>query len=133
MKVIMKNKSGTQASPPAPEVKTDQFTITLENINSAFGISVDTLRAIAASHGVTEEQIIVRALTQWAKTEIPDLDLDAPTLTAAQLKTLLDRRTILDATKNQSTSSLHEMFKSITGEQENHENAKPSPSNGEHR
>lgn len=129
----MKNKPGTQASPPAPQNLPDQFTITLETINSAFGISADTLRAIAASHGVTEEQIIVRALTQWAKTEIPDLDLDSPTLTAAQLKMLLERRTSRDASKNQPSTSLHEMFKTITQEQgEQNENANPVPDNGEH-
>lgn len=87
------------------------FTITLEDINSAFGISAETLTAIAESYGVSEEQIITRALTQWAKTEIPDLDLDAPSLTQDQLNMLLDRRRKLGESKEATQLSLHDMFK----------------------
>jgi replicative DNA helicase len=87
------------------------FTITLEDINSAFGISAETLTAIANSYGVTEEQIIMRALTQWAKAEIPDLDLDAPHLSQEQLNTLLERRRQLGDAKEANSLSLHDMFR----------------------
>jgi replicative DNA helicase len=86
------------------------FTITLEDINSAFGISAETLTAIANSYGVPEEQIIMRALTQWAKAEIPDLDLDAPHLSQEQFNTLLERRRKLGDSKDANSLSLHDMF-----------------------
>lgn len=86
------------------------FTITLEDINSAFGISAETLTAIADSYGVSEEQIITRALTQWAKTEIPDLDLDTPHLSQDQLNTLLDRRRKLGESEEATQLPLHDMF-----------------------
>lgn len=85
--------------------------VTLATVNSVFGISGDTLRAIAASYGVTEEQIIQRALTHWAKAEIPDLDLDAPIMTAEQLRALKERRKKIDSA-NHDNVSLLEMFKS---------------------
>lgn len=89
------------------------FTITLEDINSAFGISAETLTAIANSYGVTEEQVIMRALTQWAKTEIPDLDLDTPHLSQDQLNMLLERRRKLGASAEANPLSLHDMFKQM--------------------
>lgn len=110
------------------------FTITLDAINSVFGISGDTLHAIAASYGVDEEQIIIRALTQWAKTEIPDLDLESPTLTAEQFRTLLERRKKIDANKANPTSLL-DMFNSALREQgeSNHGNANSKlPLDGKH-
>lgn len=94
--------------------KPDSFSITLETVNSVFGISGDTLRAIAHSYGVDEDKIIIRALTQWAKTEIPDLDLDSPKLTAEQMKSLLQRRQKLDEV---SPTSFQQLFEStIIGE-----------------
>jgi uncharacterized coiled-coil DUF342 family protein len=94
------------------------FTFSLEAINSAFGISADTLRALAQSYGIEESQLdklIVRVLTQWAKQEIPDLDLDSPELTAEQLKKLADRCESIKKI-NQSTPSLLELFKEIDGD-----------------
>lgn len=103
----------------------EQFTFTLENINSAFGISADTLRALAASYGVKEEEIVIRALTIWAKSEIPDLDLDSPVLSESQLKQLAARRELLDSIKNQPLPSLREIFKQLEGDKgANNESAK---------
>lgn len=92
------------------------FTFTLESINSAFGISADTLHALAASYGVTEDKLIVRALTLWAKSEIPDLDLDSPVLSDAQIKRLTDRRARIDSHHNQPLS-LRDIFKQMEEQQ----------------
>jgi hypothetical protein len=78
----------------------EEFRFTLESINSAFGISADTLKAIAESYGVLPEPIIVRALTEWAKIEVPGLDSDEPLLSEVQLKALRLRRLRIDKERN---------------------------------
>lgn len=93
------------------------FTFALEAFNSAFGISADTFEALANSYGVSEENLIVRALTIWAKSEIPDLDLDSPALSEAQLKQLAERRTRLDILNNQPTPSLRDIFAQMEAQQ----------------
>ena len=82
------------------------FSISLDQVNSVFAISAPTLRALANSHGVTEEVIIVRALTEWAKKEIPDLDLDSPELSKKQIQTLLDRASKREVLKDNAPSLL---------------------------
>jgi hypothetical protein len=64
-------------------VDSNSFTIALDEHNSAFGISAETLRQLAASYNVTPEALITRAVTMWAQAVIPDLDLDSPSLTRA--------------------------------------------------
>lgn len=70
----------------------EDFIVTLDKVNSAFGISGETLRLLAQAYGTTPENIILRALTNWAKTEIPELDLDEPTLSDSQKLYLLDKK-----------------------------------------
>lgn len=114
----------------------EEFRFTLESINSAFGISADTLKAIAESYGVPPERIIIRALTQLAKVEIPDLDLDEPLLSEAQLEALRLRRLGIDEDheNKRNRPSLFDQFKEhlrVHGETDE----KPEehgPRNGEH-
>lgn len=114
-------------------VDTSTFTIELDQYNSAFGISADTLRHLAASYNVTPEALIVRAVTMWAQAAIPDLDLDSPSLTPAQIKLLTTRQQHADAHANKPQPTLAEAFKKLlegTGDQ--HANAESSPRNGGH-
>jgi hypothetical protein len=115
---------------------TDQensFTVNLEPVNSAFGISADTLRAMAASYGITPEAMLVRAATTWAQADIPDFDLDTPELTPDQLEQLKQRRTNRDASTTSQPPTLADAFKRlIGGSGENHENEKSSPRDGGH-
>lgn len=114
-------------------VDTNIFTIELDQYNSAFGISADTLRQLAASYNVTPEALIVRAVTMWAQAAIPDLDLDAPSLTPEQIKLLAQRQQSADAHANQLQPTLAEAFKKLlegTGDQ--HENAESGPRHGGH-
>ena len=109
------------------------FTIALGEHNSVFGISADTLRMLAASYNVTPEALIIRAVTMWAQAVIPDLDLDSPSLTAAQIELLAQRQHAADAYANRPTQTLAEAFKQLlegTGDQ--HENAESSPRHGGH-
>ncbi|UTY55849.1 hypothetical protein [Massilia sp. erpn] len=115
---------------------TDQensFTVTLEQVNSAFGISADTLRALAASHGITPEALLVRAATAWAQADIPDFDLDTPELTPAQNEYLKQRENSRAATTTSQPPTLTDAFKRFSeGPGDNHENARPNPRNGGH-
>lgn len=109
------------------------FKIELEQYNSAFGISAETLRVLAASYNVTPEALINRALTMWAQAVIPDLDLDTPTLTPDQIKFLEQRQQRADDKTTQPKQTLAEAFKQLLeGAGENHDNAKSSPRNGGH-
>jgi hypothetical protein len=91
----------------------EEFRFALESINSAFGISADTLKAIANSYGVPVERIIIRAVTLWAKVEIPGLDLEEPLLSDDQLEALRLRRVRIDQDREnkQNRPSLLEQFK----------------------
>lgn len=129
-------------NPQKPELvssSTDQensFTVSLEEVNSAFGISSETLKALAASHGISPEALLVRAATTWALADIPDLDLDVPRLTAAQLEFLQQRRNAIDAIDAAATrqpTTLVDTFKRLIEGGQNHENAESSPRNGGHR
>lgn len=122
-----------------PELRsssTDQdnsFTVTLEQVNSAFGISADTLRALASSYGITPEAMLVRAATTWAQADIPDFDLDTPELTPAQVEHLNQRRNSHDASTTSQPTTLAEAFtRLIEGSGDNHENEKSSPRDGGH-
>lgn len=109
------------------------FKIELDEYNSAFGISAETLRILAASYSVTPEALINRALTMWAQAVIPDLDLDIPTLTPDQIKFLEQRQQLADVKTNQPKQTLAEAFKKLLeGAGEHHDNAKSSPRNGGH-
>lgn len=105
-----------------------QITVTMEQFNSAFGISAETLHALANSYGVSAEQLIVRAVTMWAKADIPDLDLDSPRLTDAQFEFLAKRR---QAQIDQTSQTLQETFNRLfEGKGDPHENAELTPRNG---
>lgn len=107
------------------------FTVTLEQFNSAFGISADTLRALAASHNVTPQALMIRAITMWAQADIPDLDLDAPELTSAQIKRLAQRRQLANAASISPPQTLAQTFKQLLeGTGDHHENDQSSPHNG---
>lgn len=109
------------------------FKIELDQYNSAFGISAETLRLLAASYNVTPEALITRAVTMWAQAVIPDLDLDSPSLTTAQIELLNQRRQSADAHTNQPQQTLADVFKKLLeGTGENHENAKSDPRDGGH-
>jgi hypothetical protein len=112
----------------------EEFRFTLESINSAFGISAATLKAIAQSHGVKEERIIIRALTQWAKEEVLGLDLDEPLLSSEQLEVLRQRRVRIDEDRKnrENRPSLFEQFKEqlrVDGEPDDAQLEKPGPHN----
>lgn len=111
----------------------NSFNIELDEHNSAFGISAETLRLLAASYNVTPEALITRAVTMWAKAVIPDLDLDSPSLTPAQIELLAQRQRTADAHANQPQQTLADAFKKLlegTGDQ--HENAESRPRDGRH-
>jgi hypothetical protein len=113
--------------------KENSFTVTLESINSAFGISADTLRAMAKSYGITPEAMLVRAATVWAQVDIPDFDLDSPELTPGQVEHLNQRRASYDALATSQPTTLADAFKRLLGGTgDNHENEKSSPRNGGH-
>lgn len=110
----------------------DDFIVSLDNVNSAFGISGETLRLLAQAHGTTPENIILRALTNWAKSEIPDLDLDEPTLSDSQKLALLERKIQRERIAI-NTPSLAAEFKNLmkhNGEQDGTETL--DPLNGGH-
>jgi hypothetical protein len=109
------------------------FKIELDEHNSAFGISAETLRLLAASYNVTPEALITRAVTMWAQAVIPDLDLDSPSLTFEQIEFLAQRQHTADAHANQPQQTLAGAFKKLlegTGDQ--YENAESSPHDGGH-
>lgn len=109
------------------------FKIELDQYNSAFGISAETLRLLAASYNVTPEALITRAVTMWAQAVIPDLDLDSPSLTTAQIELLDHRRQSADALANQPQQTLADVFKKLLeGTGENHGNAESGPRDGGH-
>lgn len=109
------------------------FKIELDQCNSAFGISADTLRLLAASYNVTPEALITRAVTMWAQAVIPDLDLDSPSLSPAQIELLHQRQQTADANTTQPQQTLADAFKKLLeGTGENHENADPRPRDGRH-
>lgn len=112
----------------------NSFRIELDEHNSAFGISAETLRLLAASYNVTPEALITRAVTMWAKAVIPDLDLDSPSLTPAQIELLAQRQHAADAHANQPQQTLADAFKKLLeGTGENHENAESrTPRDGGH-
>ncbi|CAN7645151.1 hypothetical protein [Massilia sp. LjRoot122] len=113
--------------------KENSFTVTLEPVNSAFGISSSTLRALAASYGITPEAMLVRAATTWAQADIPDLDLDSPELSADQVEHLKQRRITYDASTTSQPPTLADAFKRLVeGSGDKHENEKSSPRNGGH-
>lgn len=114
-------------------VDTDTFNITLDEHNSAYGISAETLRLLAASYNVTPEALITRAVTMWAQAVIPDLDLDSPSLTPAQIELLAQRQHSADAYANQPQQTLADAFKKLLeGKGDQHENAESSPRDGRH-
>lgn len=109
------------------------FKIELDEHNSAFGISAETLRLLAASYNITPEALITRAVTMWAQAVIPDLDLDSPSLTTEQIEFLAQRQQSADAHANQPQQTLAAAFRKLlegTGDQ--HENAESSPRDGGH-
>ena len=109
------------------------FKIELDQHNSAFGISAETLRTLAASYNVTPEALITRAVTMWAQAVIPDLDLDSPSLTVEQIEFLAQHQQSADAQKNQPQQTLAEAFKKLLeGKGDQHENAESSPRDGRH-
>lgn len=109
------------------------FKIELDEHNSAFGISAETLRLLAASYNVTPEALITRAVTMWAKAVIPDLDLDSPSLTPAQIELLAQRQHSADAHATQPQQTLADAFKKLLeGKGNQHENAESSPRDGGH-
>lgn len=129
----MHENSNNQGLGSSSTDQENSFTINLEPVNSAFGISADTLRALADSYGITPEAMLVRAATTWAQADIPDLDLDAPELSAEQTEHLKQRRISRDASTTSQPPTLADAFKRlIEGSGENHENDKSSPRHGGH-
>lgn len=109
------------------------FKIELDQYNSAFGISAETLFLLAASYNVTPETLINRAVTMWAQAVIPGLDLDTPYLIPEQIKFLEQPRQLADVKTFQPLQTLAEAFKKLLeGKETNHENAESSPRNGGH-
>lgn len=125
-------KQGNQPESTSADTS-NTFKIELDQYNSAFGISADTLRLLAASYNVTPEALITRAVTMWAQAVIPDLDLDSPALTPEQIELLAQRQQSADAHANQPQQTLADAFKTLLeGTGENHENAESSPRDGGH-
>jgi hypothetical protein len=109
------------------------FNIELDQHNSAFGISAETLRQLAASYNVTPEALITRAVTMWAQAVIPDFDLDSPSLTTEQIEFLAQRQRSADANTTQPQPTLAEAFKKLLeGTGDHHENAESRPRDGRH-
>ena len=98
----------------------EEFRFTLESINSAFGISAETLKAIAASYDVPVDRIIRRAVTQLALVEIPDLDLDDPFLSPVQTEALRLRRNSVDE-EHLLKSTGPSLLKVFTAHMQDHE------------
>lgn len=114
-------------------VDANTFKIELDEHNSAFGISAETLRLLAASYNVTPEALIIRAMTMWAQAVIPDLDLDSPSLTPEQINLLVQRQHTADAHANQPQQTLADAFKKLLeGKGNQHENAESNPRDGGH-
>jgi hypothetical protein len=107
------------AAPPPDGIEMPKsFTFTLEDVNSVFGISAETLSALAESQGISEEQLIIKAITQLAKAEIPDLDLDAPRLSPEQLAQLVQRRMKVDEHRQTTgTTTLKDVFLKLVREE----------------
>lgn len=125
---------GKQENQLAPtSVDSNAFKIELDEHNSVFGISAETLRLLAASYNVTPEVLITRAVTMWAQAVIPDLDLDSPSLTPEQIELLNQRQQTADANTNQPQQTLADAFKKLLeGIGDQHENAESSPRDGGH-
>lgn len=128
----MHENSNNQGLGSSSTDQENSFTVNLEQVNSAFGISADTLRALADSYGITPEAMLVRAATTWAQADIPDLDLDTPALSAEQLDHLKQRRISRDASTTSQQQTLADTFKRlIEGSGDPHEN-ESSPRHGGH-
>ena len=114
-------------------VYANSFKIELDEHNSAFGISANTLRLLAASYNVTPEALIIRAVTMWAQAVIPDFDLDSPSLTPEQINLLVQRQHTADALANQPQQTLADAFKKLLeGNGDQPENAESLPRDGRH-
>jgi hypothetical protein len=130
----MQEHNGEPALMSSSEDKAGTFTINLEQVNSVFGISAETLRTLADSYGMTPEALLVRAITVWEKAEIPDLDLDSPELTPSQIAYLQQRRSDYDALSTSQPTTLEETFKRlIEGTGDKHAHEKSGPRNGGRR
>jgi len=106
----------------------NEFLIKFDEINNIFGISGNTLRLLANSRGVEPETLIIQVLTQWAKNEIPDLNLDEPELTDEQ-KLALVTKNIQPAAE----ASLKEAFMQLTNQAgESNEKSTAPPDGGHH-
>jgi hypothetical protein len=115
---------------PDEQPSSARFVVELEAVNSAFGISADTLNQLAQSYGVSPERLLVRAITMLALADIPGLDLDAPQLSPDQQQFLKQRR---EQHPGASTTSLNEAFKRLfEGTGHDHENAESQPLYGRH-
>ncbi|HDR9174413.1 MULTISPECIES: hypothetical protein [Burkholderia cepacia complex] len=68
-----------------------ELTFTFEEVNSDFGISYETFQTICKAIGADEAWAIGFALTRFAKLVFPELDLDEPKLTEAEVKALFER------------------------------------------
>jgi hypothetical protein len=109
----------------------DTFTVTLDVINSIFGISGDTLRVIAKSYGLTEEAVIRRAITDWVVAEIPGIDLDSPALSPDQIRMLQSRRSDVDKQNLKPKSTLRHAFDAAIKGESNGNASSTLPGNGE--
>ena len=133
------------ASTPPPEQKMNDddklarpkklFRFELDPINCGeTGISYDTLEALAASHGITEDRIVHQALLDFAIKEIPGFDPDAPFLSDEQLEFLRRRREELNkqVELDRNSPPVHETLMGfIRGQGETDERAEdPGPTNG---
>ena len=115
---------------PAAQPSSARFVVELEAVNSAFGISADTLHQLAQSYNVPPERLLVRAITMLALADIPGLDLDAPTLSTEQQQYLKQRQ---KQNPGASTTTLNEAFKRLfEGTGHDHENAESQPLYGRH-
>ncbi|NEX63415.1 hypothetical protein [Noviherbaspirillum galbum] len=130
------NPPDTVQVPPAvppPEIDMPKsFTFSLDDINSVFGISADTLSALAHSHGVSEQELIIRAVTQLARAEIPDLDLDAPRLSPEQVAQLMQRRVKLEESRQSNGANLKDVFLDLLSEQGDADADDSRPQHGGH-
>lgn len=134
------------ASTPPPEQKMTHdeklarpkkpFRFELDPINcGSTGISYDTLEALAASHGVTEDRIVHQALLDFAIKEIPGFDPDAPFLSNEQLEFLRRRREELNnqVERDRNSPAVHDVlmgFMRGQGETDERTAEDPGPTNG---
>ncbi len=68
-----------------------EVTFSFDEANSASGISYETFQTICKAIGASEDWAVGFALTRFAKLIYPELDLDEPALTAAEVKALFDK------------------------------------------